>query len=276
MTRRARGDRRPPPARRPIRRTRTGAQGQSRFREPRSSRGAGESQRRDAGVSGKKKSGAGRRSEWPVRCASCRGAHRKGRDVGDGLARAPAGGARAFESIGSRRRAPLSAPAADRSRRARRDRPFRCCCESLALPSPRLCCPHHPTGPARRRDVRARGRRARADDTRARASPGGDSHPAKLTPLDAARKWGGDATASEVVAFFFRGPEREERDTARYRRSVTPEFKKQSRRRRRNFHLSWRLGYFRARHFPVCIFFHVRLAASVALTGQSETRIFRL
>ena len=225
VTRRARGDRRPPPARRPIRRTRTGAQGQSRFGEPRSSRGAGESQRRDAGVSGKKKSGAGRRSEWPVRCASCRGAHRKGRDVGDGLARAPAGGARAFESIGSRRRAPLSAPAADRSRRARRDRPFRCCCESLALPSPRLCCPHHPTGPARRRDVRARGRRARADDTRARASPGGDSHPAKLTPLDAARKWGGDATASEVVAFFFRGPEREERDTARYRRSVTPEFK---------------------------------------------------
>ena len=176
-----------------------------------------------------------------------------------GLARAPAGGARAFESVGSRRRAPLSAPAADRSRRARRDRPFRCCCESLALPSPRLCCPHHPTGPARRRDVRARGRRARADDTRARASPGGDSHPAKLTPLDAARKWGGDATASEVVAFFFRGPEREERDTARYRRSVTQEWTKQSPARRRNFHLSWRLGYFRVhvRHFPVwsCNFF---------------------
>ena len=157
-----------------------------------------------------------------ARAVGC--AHRKGRDVGDGLARAPAGGARAFESVGSRRRAPLSAPAADRSRRARRDRPFRCCCESPALPSPRLC-PHHPTGPARRRDVRARGRRARADDTRARASPGGDSHPAKLTPLDAARKWAGDATASEVVAFFFRGPEREERDAARYRRSVTPEFK---------------------------------------------------
>ena len=175
-----------------------------------------------------------------ARAVGC--AHRKGRDVGDGLARAPAGGARAFESVGSRRRAPLSAPAADRSRRARRDRPFRCCCESPALPSPRLC-PHHPTGPARRRDVGARGRRARADDTRARASPGGDSHPAKLTPLDAARKWAGDATASEVVAFFFRGPEREERDTARYRRSVTQEWTKQSPARRRNFHLSWRLGY---------------------------------
>lgn len=196
-------------------------------------------------------------------------AHRKGRDVGDGLARAPAGGARAFESVGSRRRAPLSAPAADRSRRARRDRPFRCCCESPALPSPRLC-PHHPTGPARRRDVRARGRRARADDTRARASPGGDSHPAKLTPLDAARKWGGDATASEVVAFFFRGPEREERDTARYRRSVTQEWTKQSPARRRNFHLSWRLGYLfscPALSRLVCCpaFCHVRLAASVAL-----------
>lgn len=202
-----------------------------------------------------------------ARAVGC--AHRKGRDVGDGLARAPAGGARAFESVGSRRRAPLSAPAADRSRRARRDRPFRCCCESPALPSPRLC-PHHPTGPARRRDVRARGRRARADDTRARASPGGDSHPAKLTPLDAARKWGGDATASEVVAFFFRGPEREERDTARYRRSVTQEWTKQSPARRRNFHLSWRLGYLfscPALSRLVCCpaFCHVRLAASVAL-----------
>lgn len=202
-----------------------------------------------------------------ARAVGC--AHRKGRDVGDGLARAPAGGARAFESVGSRRRAPLSAPAADRSRRARRDRPFRCCCESPALPSPRLC-PHHPTGPARRRNVRARGRRARADDTRARASPGGDSHPAKLTPLDAARKWGGDATASEVVAFFFRGPEREERDTARYRRSVTQEWTKQSPARRRNFHLSWRLGYLfscPALSRLVCCpaFCHVRLAASVAL-----------
>ena len=201
-----------------------------------------------------------------ARAVGC--AHRKGRDVGDGLARAPAGDARAFESVGSRRRAPLSAPAADRSRRARRDRPFRCCCESPALPSPRLC-PHHPTGPARRRDVRARGRRARADDTRARASPGGDSHPAKLTPLDAARKWGGDATASEVVAFFFRGPEREERDTARYRRSVTQEWTKQSPARRRNFHLSWRLGYLFScpalSRLVWCPAFYVRLAASVAL-----------
>ena len=184
------------------------------------------------------------------------GAHRKGRDVGDGLARAPAGGARAFESVGNRRRAPLSAPAADRTRRAVRGRPFRC--EGLsspfpALPSPRLC-PHHPTGPARRRNVRARGRRARADDTRARASPGGDSHPAKLTPLDAARKWDGDATASEVVAFFSskRGPERETRDTARYRRSVNPELTKKlppDDAAISTFRGDWDI-YFRARHFP--------------------------
>ena len=90
-----------------------------------------------------------------------------------------------------------------------------------------------------------------------------------------------EATASEVVAFFFRGPEREERDTARYRRSVTPEFKETVAPTTPQFPPFVAIGIFSCARTALSrlvlqFFFHVRLAASVALTGQSETRIFRL